>query len=138
QLRKAGLSMQRIVVIDDDRAVRDVLVRILVRAGYEVVSAEDGHDGILSCREQMPALIVTDIVMPTQDGIATIIELRQFAPSIPIIAISGGGRAMQFLDAAQKIGADRVLLKPIKPADLLTAISDLLHGTRDRQDARQA
>jgi CheY-like chemotaxis protein len=81
--------MRRILVIDDDDLVRD----ILAEAGYEVASAKDGGGGIESYRKQRPDLIVTDIIMPDQDGISAIVELRRLAPNIPIIAISGGGRS---------------------------------------------
>jgi len=132
--------MQRILVIDDDDAVRQVLVRILVSAGYEVVSAKGGRDGIALCRKQPADLIVTDIIMPDQNGISTIMELRQLTPSIPIVAISGGGRAkvMQYLQVANKLGADKVLQKPIKPADLLAAITELLDVKPEQQDSMRA
>ena len=127
--------MQRVIVIDDDDSVRDLMVRILVRAGYEVAPAKGGRDGVALCRKQPPDLIVTDIIMPDQDGIETILQLRRLAPSIPIIAISGGGRAnlSGFLDAAHKLGANSVLQKPFKPVDLLAAITELLGVMPEKQ-----
>jgi CheY-like chemotaxis protein len=126
--------LKRILVIDDDDLVRDTLIRILSRAGYEAIAAKDGREGVARFRESPPDLILTDVIMPDQDGIETIVELRQLAPAIPIIAISGGGRAraMQFLDAAHKLGADKVLSKPIKQADLVAAISELLTKAAER------
>ena len=132
-----GMSLKRILVIDDDDLVRDTLARILVRGGYEAVSAKSGREGIARFRENPPDLIVTDVIMPDQDGIETIVELRQMDPAPPIIAISGGGRAkaMQFLDAAEKLGANKVLSKPVKQADLLAVIAELLSRAADRKRA---
>ena len=131
------MSLKRILVIDDDDLVRDTLARILVRGGYEAVSAKSGREGIARFRENPPDLIVTDVIMPDQDGIETIVELRQMDPALPIIAISGGGRAkaMQFLDAAEKLGANKVLSKPVKQADLLAVIAELLSRAADRKRA---
>jgi CheY-like chemotaxis protein len=127
--------LKKILVIDDDNLVRDTLVRILVRAGYEAIPAKDGREGITQFRKDPPDLILTDVIMPDQDGIETIVELRQLAPALPIIAISGGGRAkaMQFLDAAHKLGADKVLSKPVKQADLLAAIHELLTRASEKK-----
>ena len=127
--------MRRILVIDDDDLVRDTLLRILARAGSDVAGAKDGREGVDRFRESPPDLILTDVIMPDQDGIETIVELRRLDPKLPIIAISGGGRAkaMQFLDAAHKLGANKVMSKPVKQADLLTAISELLEKIEERK-----
>ena len=123
--------MTRILVVDDDDLVRETLVHILIRGGYEAVSAQDGRDALARCHENPPDLILTDIIMPDQDGIEMIIEMRQKNATVPIIAISGGGqaKAMQFLDAARMLGADKILSKPVKQAELLAVVSELLGAT---------
>jgi len=120
--------MSKVLVIDDDDLVRDTFVQMLTRAGFEVATAKNGREGLARFRSESPDVIMTDVIMPDQDGIETIMALRQASSTIPIIAISGGGRAhvMQFLDAAQKLGADMVLSKPIKQPELISAISRVL------------
>jgi CheY-like chemotaxis protein len=131
--------LSRILVIDDDDLVRDTLVRMLERAGHKTVAAKNGRQGLAQFHREPPDLIVTDVIMPDLDGIETIMALRQASPAIPIIAVSGGGKAhaMQFLDAAQKLGADLILPKPFKQADLMAAISGLLARDERRKDASQ-
>ncbi len=79
--------MATILVIDDDAAVRRVLVRSLARAGHEIVEAENGSSGLARFREHAPELVITDIVMPQTEGIETIREIRRAAPHVKILAI---------------------------------------------------
>ena len=120
--------MARILVIDDDAAVRRVIRRILASKGHEVIEAESGVGGVKLFKDERPDLVVTDIFMPDQDGIETISELRQIEPDIRIIATSGGGSSKDpiYLDFSVQLGADIALLKPFKPADLLQAVANLL------------
>jgi DNA-binding NtrC family response regulator len=120
--------MQRILVIDDDRAVRITVEAMLKREGYEVVCAVDGAEGIGTFERASPHLIVTDIIMPTKEGLETIVEIRSRDPMIPIIAISGGGRLhnADFLQMARKLGANEILAKPFTSQQLVGAIRRLL------------
>ncbi len=120
--------MSRILIIDDDRMVRDTLKVILVAAGHQVALATDGKDGLRIFAEFQPQLIITDILMPEKEGVETIQDLRQLVPNLPIIAISGGGRVgnMSFLKVAQQFGADRTFAKPFEPDEILGAVNELL------------
>ena len=120
--------MARILVIDDEDAVRIALGFLLEEAGYTVMQAPDGKAGMKLYRATPADLVITDLLMPEQEGLGTIMELRQLAPSVPIIAISGGGRhgLIEFLDVAKQFGAKRTFAKPIKPQELLTAVRELL------------
>ena len=84
-------TTKRILVIDDEPSALDLLRRILEGEGYEVQTATNGQEGVKLFRQQPFDLVVTDMVMPVQDGLQTIFELRNDAPNIPVIAISGGG-----------------------------------------------
>src|SRR6185437_2539251 len=99
--------MTKILIIDDDPAMRRLVTRTLTKAGHEVMEAAEGREGADLFRAHNPDLVVTDILMPTQEGIETILELRREAPTTPIVAISGGGqgRAITYLDFASKLGA---------------------------------
>jgi len=120
--------MQKILVIDDDSLVRDTLVRILERKGYQVLVASDGLRGLRMFRSEQPDLVITDIIMPEKEGLETIREIRCECPDAKIIAISGGARIgnMDFLDVAGKLGASEIIPKPFDPADLVTVVSRCL------------
>jgi CheY-like chemotaxis protein len=117
-----------ILLIDDDATVRYALKQILERAGHNVDEASDGHAGVERYTERGADLVVTDIIMPNQEGIETIIQLRRLAPSLLIIAMSGGGRTgnRDFLAMAEKLGASKVMAKPFRPKELVEAIASLL------------
>lgn len=120
--------MARILVVEDDDQVRRLIDQILQRAGHDVVSAPDGSDALRLFDREDFDLIITDLIMPEMEGMQTIRELRKKDKSIPLIAMSGGGRmnADDYLDTARIIGADRTFRKPFSRADLLTAVDELL------------
>jgi len=106
----------RILVIDDEAAVRETLCENLVECGFDVTSATDGEDAINQLEGKLtPQLVITDIIMPRREGLETIVEIRKKYPNVKVIAISGGGRtkSTDFLTLAEKLGADAVLEKPI-------------------------
>ena len=113
-----------VLVIDDDRLVRDSLNRVLSKAGFTVLTAENGARGIQILAQNNASVVVTDIIMPEMEGIQTIQELRKQWPNLPIIAISGGGRRgnLDFLKAAAAFGARAVLQKPFSNDDLVSAV----------------
>jgi two-component system cell cycle response regulator CpdR len=120
--------MPRILIVDDERDIRKMLRELLEFHGYEVVEAEDGRAGIRVADETLPHLIITDIIMPEQEGLSTIRELKKKRPLTKIIAISGGGLfvSVNYLDLARKLGADRVFSKPLEFEPLLQAIRQML------------
>ena len=126
--------MARILVVDDDKAVRLLLRAMLERRGHSVVEAEDGAEGLQYYRAAPADLVITDIQMPVMDGLQMIKELRGDFPTAKIIAISGekGGLVaaqplsqgtfekplymQEFLDAVQKFasapGTSMYMLQP--------------------------
>ncbi len=120
--------MARILVIDDDDQVRELLRQMMEHAGHEAVVAADGQIGMRMHREQPADIIVTDIIMPEKDGWEAIVELRKEFPDVKIIAISGGARLgpYSYLAIAKRFGAQRVFAKPLEKAELLRAIEELL------------
>lgn len=120
--------MARILIIDDDAQTRIVLQEMLVREGYEVVEASDGHEG-LHCYQAAPSdVIILDILMPEQEGLETIRALRRLDPAVKIIAMSGGGQigSMDFLRVAAALGAQRTLRKPFPQQEMLDAVRALI------------
>ena len=120
--------MKRILVMDDDVTFRKMLRKILEREGYETIEAEDGKEGMRLFRAAPADLVITDILMPEQEGIETIQELKRDFAGVKIIAISGGGRLdpEEYLRAAEQFGAARTLSKPFDREELLGAIRELL------------
>lgn len=118
----------RILVVDDDAAVREVLRQALEGAGYAVTEAPDGEVAIDMVRRDRPDLVVTNIYMPEKEGVALIRELRVVVPELPIIAISGGGRTgnLEILDVARRFGATRTLAKPIDLDAFTATVAELL------------
>lgn len=119
--------MAKILLIDDDELLRQVLGKALVQAGHEVVEAQDGGQGQELARTVAPDLVITDLIMPGQEGVETIVALRRERPALPIIAMSGGAAHTKlYLDIAGKIGARRVLAKPFTPTVLMQTVNEVL------------
>jgi CheY-like chemotaxis protein len=116
--------MARILVIDDDLSMRRLVARILTSANHEVVEASNGKKGMEQFAACRPDVVVTDLLMPEQEGIETIRELRRIAPSLRIVAMSGGGtdNDLMFLGMAKALGADAVLAKPFRADELIRVI----------------
>jgi CheY-like chemotaxis protein len=123
-------KMASILVIDDDSSVRAVIVGALSDAGYEVMEAVDGQEGLKCYRNSPTDLVITDLIMPEKEGIETIMELRREFPQVKVIAISGGTRygSNDNLRMAEQLGARRTLTKPFKIPDLLAAVREVLEA----------
>ncbi|MEA2116492.1 MAG: response regulator [Thermodesulfobacteriota bacterium] len=118
----------RILVIDDDEQMLVLLQQAMQWAGFEVMAAENGRKGQQLFEEQPADLIITDLIMPEQEGLETIRSLKQGYPKVKIIAISGGGRIgpEAYLPAAMELGADRIFAKPFDVKELISAVRELL------------
>ena len=120
--------MKKILLIEDNTIVRNTVMRILQSAGFGVVTANDGLQGVVAFRKEPFDLVISDIMMPEQEGIGTIRQILSEKPGTKIIAISGGGRIgnTDFLQIARKMGASDALPKPFDPDDLLDRINNCL------------
>lgn len=120
--------MRRILVIDDDPAIRASTRRLLERAGYTVLEADEGKAGMRLLEADPVDLVLTDIYMPGEDGFATIRHLRRDFPAIKIITMTGGVRAglADLSDTAAALGAASTLRKPFNKAQLLDAVRGAL------------
>lgn len=126
---------ERILIIDDDDLVRATVRDILEEAGFAVLDAPDGRQGLEVFERNPVDAVITDILMPEKEGIETILEMRRIRVDVPIIAISGGGATgdLQFLQFAGRLGADRILPKPIDPAQLVQAVRQVLQAGSARR-----
>lgn len=120
--------MARILIIDDDESILNVLKRFLTSKGYIVDSAGNGRQGLRLLEAEPPDLVITDIMMPETDGLEVVMAIRDNHPGTPVIAISGGMRTvpMDFLPMVKKFGARKVFYKPVDMDELLEAVEEML------------
>jgi two-component system cell cycle response regulator CpdR len=115
-----------ILVVDDEEVMRDLLTRILERAGYAVEAAADGGDGLQRFREGGIDVVITDMMMPAMDGLELIQALTTEQPDVRVVAVSGVGSRTRFLKRARELGAKATLLKPVGRADLVKTLERIL------------
>jgi CheY-like chemotaxis protein len=130
--------MQRILVIDDERDVRDSVKCVLDLAGYEVLTAENVPEALEQLKRTPMDLVITDIIMPKMNGVQAIESIRRAFPLVRIVAISGGGNfgvagyqptaiaTNAYLRSAEEAGAHVVLTKPFELDDLIEVVEKLL------------
>ncbi len=126
--------MAKILLVEDDNLVRDMLTQILERAKHTVIGAANGEEATECLKKDTPDIMVTDIIMPKKSGITLISEVRNRHPNMEIIAISGGGRLdpTGYLDLSESLGASVSFEKPVDNTALLMAIDLLLHGKKEK------
>ena len=125
--------MPGILIVEDEKELREMLKVSLLRNGYTVFESENGKDAISHFKPPQTDLVITDLIMPDEDGLKVIIKLREKKPSIKIIAISGGGKAGpgSYLNMAKALGANAVFSKPFSIRDLINKIEELLNHEQD-------
>jgi len=116
--------MRKIMVIDDEVIVLEMIQAILEMEGYQVLLACNGLEGLQACRNDPEiSLVITDIVMPDVEGLETIHELRKINPKVKIIAVSGVSHKDAYLKMAKSLGADAVLSKPFSADELVLTVA---------------
>jgi CheY-like chemotaxis protein len=140
--------MTRVLIIDDEEDVRLVLSEVFARAGFEVCAAANADDGLDLLRRNRTDLVVTDVIMPGKDGVATVYDIRSEFPNTKIIVISGGGnvgsvgyepdsiKTSAYLASASAVGADLTLTKPFDRKQLIDAAKELTARGNGRADMR--
>jgi CheY-like chemotaxis protein len=123
--------MPSILVVDDEEQIRQLIRTTFEEAGYQVVEAGNGKEALARYRRTPTDLVVTDILMPDQDGLECITTLRHESPNVKIIAITGGSDmigVLGFLDVAKMLGAHQTLQKPFEMKTLLEAADAALQS----------
>jgi putative two-component system response regulator len=127
--------MNRVLVIDDEAVIRDLMLEILERAGYKVIGAATA-DRALGLLEDV-TVVVSDIVMPGLSGLDLLDEVRKRRPSMPVVLVTGAGTYENLSDAVAR-GADGFVMKPFSHADLQRAVSAAIErARRAEQDLRE-
>lgn len=129
-----------VLVIDDEPAIRQSVEVLLETYGFQVALARDGVQGLAAFRRIEPDLVLTDVVMPKQDGIETILRMRQERPEAKIIAMSGHGWIWntECTAVAARLGADAAIPKPFDATKLIAAVQALVADGRGRLPEAQA
>ena len=113
--------MARILVIEDDALLRELVTEILTGSGHDVMTAADGAQGLMQV--EGADIVVMDLMIPRQDGYELLRMIRASASRrLPIIVVSGSATG----EWSRRLGADRFIRKPFSAGELLEAVSDLL------------
>lgn len=121
--------MNKILIIDDTRSIRETMKEILEEYNFSVYTAEDGIDGLKKAEQVLPDIIISDLFMPEKDGFEVVKEFKSKSKNSGIIIMSGFGTPStnsSFLKAAKQMGADAVIRKPIDYDVLLDNIKNIL------------
>jgi len=120
--------MPGILVVEDDIDLRGMLKTALERNSFTVFEADNGKEAIAHFKPGVTDVVITDLIMPEEDGLKVIMKIREIKPDIKLVAISGGGKAgpASYLDMAKALGADSVFYKPFSLNDLVVEIKNLL------------
>lgn len=120
--------MPVILIIEDDKDLREMLKTALKRKDYTVLEANNGKEALIHFKPGVTDLVITDLIMPEEDGLKVIMKIKELKNRIKIIAISGGGKAGpgSYLNLAKALGADSVFSKPFSIHELIVKIEELL------------
>jgi len=126
--------MKGIMIVEDETEVREMLKIALVKRKYLVLEATNGKEALSKFKPSVIDLVITDILMPEEDGLKVIMKLKELKPDIRIIAISGGGKAgpANYLNIAKALGADEIVSKPFSLKTLLSKIEELLDSKQNQ------
>ena len=125
---------KKILIVDDDTDVLEALTMILERRGYQVVTAQDGIEGLAYLRAEKPDLMILDLLMPKMDGFAVLKELQDPRWSefrdVPILVLTSvreeASRRRYKLETGLELGADSYVEKPISPDIILKRVEKLI------------
>src|ERR1041385_6565769 len=128
--------MASVMIVDDDPNIRRMVGALLGAEGYDVRDASDGASGLARARESEPDVILLDLMMPGElDGLATLGHLKDVAPDVPVVMMSGRAGLADAVKAT-KLGAFNFLEKPLSPESVLLALSSAIELRRARREAK--
>jgi two-component system nitrogen regulation response regulator NtrX len=126
----------RILVVDDEAAIRDTMRMILEYEGYDCITAASGAEGLTAAEREAPDLVFLDIKMPGMDGLETLSRLRGMNDALPVVIVSAHGTASSALEAG-RLGAFRFIEKPLSKDYVLDAIREGLELGSLKRENRQ-
>ena len=134
---------RQVLIVEDERQVREVLHEVFLINGYKSVVAPDGREGLEQFKQTAPSLVITDIKMPIMDGLDLLKEIRQMDQDVAVIVLTGVGDVKTAIESL-KMGAYDFIIKPVNIEELLIAAEralerrDLLIGKREYERALEA
>lgn len=126
------LNKTKILVVDDDKHISEVVKLYLEKEGYEVFVAEDGAEGVNKFKAVQPKLVVLDIMLPVMDGMQVCNEIRRI-DNTPIIMLSAKGEVFDKV-LLLELGADDYMVKPFEPKELIARIKAILRRSTQREE----
>ena len=126
--RGSGVDGTRILVVDDEGIVREIVERYLIRDGYTVRVAADGDTALRMAREELPDLVILDLMLPIVDGIEVCRRLRAEG-NVPIIMLTAKGEETDRI-VGLSVGADDYMVKPFSPRELVARVKAVLRRTQ--------
>jgi DNA-binding response OmpR family regulator len=129
------MSVRRVLVVDDQEDVRDLLVELLGRAGYEVETAPNGREGLRALYATTPDLVLLDVAMPELDGWKTLERIRELT-DVPVVMVTARASELEKVRAL-KAGADDYVTKPFGRQELLARLEAILRRSAARPGARE-
>ncbi len=127
--RSSAAAGPRVLVVDDDPTVSDVVRRYLERAGYEVTHAADGPGALDRFARDRPDLVVLDLMLPGVDGLAVCRQIQQSGAGVPVIMLTALGEEADRVLGLQ-LGADDYVTKPFSPRELVLRVQSVLRRAR--------
>lgn len=112
----------RVLVVEDEQGIREVLRQYLAAEGHVVIEAEDGHVGLATFRQQAPDFVLLDLMLPGIDGFSLVTEFRRLRPQVPVIMLTARDQEIDKI-AGLRLGADDYVTKPFSPRELMARIA---------------
>ena len=125
---KGGRESRTILVVDDERIVRELTAQVLEHAGYDVVSVATAQRALELVDSGRVDLVVSDIVMPRMSGVELLGEIRVRRPDLPVVLMTGGAPETTSTDRVLPPGATGIVYKPFSHAELRVAVEAALGG----------
>ena len=117
-----------VLIVEDDRAVRDLIEVLFAAEGIEVKTARDGLEGLLKLRMHQPHVVILDIMMPDVGGLRVLDELAEEHSDTPVIVVTGKPEAAE--ESRARLGTRNVFNKPFEVEDLLARVQEIVRGDR--------
>ncbi len=125
------MSLARVVVVEDEQAIRRGVCDALRASGYDVVEAADGASGLEEAVRQGVDLVLLDLLLPKRDGLDVLAEVRKVRPTLPVIILTARGTEEDRVRGL-KMGADDYVVKPFSARELLARVEAVLRRSADR------
>ena len=119
------MNMAKILVVDDSLLSRKNLMRHLSEAGYEIVTANDGQEGVEKIKSESPDLVISDLLMPNLDGFGLLEAVKSQGLGVPVLVVSADIQETS-REKVMFLGAKGILSKPPQKDDLLKVVEELL------------